>query len=302
MSAPIALFVYNRPAHTRRTVDALQKNSGSRQSDLFVFSDGPKDQSQYRAVQEVRKYISEISGFKSLHVIEREANYGLANSIIEGVSLLCQEYNRAIVLEDDLITSENFLDYMNRALEKYQDEESVMQIAGYMFPVQLKSSTDAIFLPFVNSWGWATWARAWKHFDPSAKAYSRIKEDKALRKKFEIDGCYPYFKLLKRQLEGEIDSWAIRLHLSVFMREGLTLYPVTSLIQNIGKDGSGTHFRKIPLFSINQETKKLREPVSIPIEKFPDIFVESDCFQEIKKYLNMQQSLFSKFKYLFLGE
>jgi GT2 family glycosyltransferase len=239
--APIALFVYNRPDHARLTVEALKKNALAQASDLFIFSDAPKKPEAAETVREVREYIKTISGFGAVSIVERDKNWGLADSIIDGVSRLCKEYGRVIVLEDDLITSPRFLEYMNTALEKYAAEERVMQISGYMFPVEIQTTKEAFFLPVTTSWGWATWQRAWQHFDPAAQGYEALKHDRAKRKSFDLDGAYPYFRMLESQLRGEIDSWAIRWWLSVFSRNGLVLYPRQSLIENIGFDGSGTH-------------------------------------------------------------
>jgi hypothetical protein len=239
--APVILFVYNRPWHTRQTVEALQKNRLAGDSDLFVFSDAPGKPDAFNAVQEVRDYIKSIHGFKTVSIIERKENLGLAASIIDGVTRLCDEYDRVIVIEDDLATSPHFLEYMNMALDFYAGEDRVMQIAGYMFPIRLEFDEDAFFLPFISSWGWATWKRAWRHFDPQAQAYERLHGDSALRKQFDLDGHYSYFKMLRAQQEGRVDSWAIRWYLSVFMRKGLALHPKRTLVRNLGFDGSGVN-------------------------------------------------------------
>jgi Glycosyl transferase family 2 len=239
--APIALFVYNRPAHTRQTVEALKKNALAKDSDLIIFSDAAKSESQAETVREVRQYIHQIDGFKSVTVVERDKNWGLANSIIDGVTSVVNERGRIIVLEDDLVVTPHFLDFMNRALDKYEAEQQVIQVSGYMFPVKLKIKEDALFLPLTTSWGWATWKRAWQLFDPDAKGYAQVKADLALRKRFNLDGSYDYFSMLEDQLAGRVDSWAIRWYLVTFLLEGLTLYPRQSLILNAGFDGSGTH-------------------------------------------------------------
>jgi GT2 family glycosyltransferase len=239
--APIALFVYNRPVHARQTVEALQKNELAGESDLFIFSDAPKKPEAAAAVGEVRKYIKSISGFKSVIIVERDRNFGLANSVIDGVTRLCDEYGRAIVLEDDLLTSPYFLRFMNEALDRYQNNVQVMQISGHMFPADIPAQTDAVFLPMTTSWGWATWQRAWQGFDPAAAGYETLKRDRTLRRRFNLDGSYNYFGMLEQQLRGEIDSWAIRWYLTVFLRGGLTLFPKKSLVENMGFDGSGTH-------------------------------------------------------------
>jgi GR25 family glycosyltransferase involved in LPS biosynthesis len=239
--APIVLFVYNRPTHTRRTVEALLKNEEAKESDLIVYSDAPKKPEAADAVREVRDYIRTISGFKSVSIVERARNWGLANSVIDGVTTVLNKYGRIIVLEDDLVVTPHFLGFMNRALERYKHEPKVVQISGYMFPVKIKTREDALFLPLTTSWGWATWQRAWGLFDPEAKGYARLKAEPELRKRFNLDGAYDYFSMLEDQLAGRVDSWAIRWYLVTFLFEGLTLYPRQSLVTNAGFDGSGTH-------------------------------------------------------------
>src|SRR5690348_17752623 len=109
MTAPIALFVYNRPEHTRRTVEALRHNRLAGHSRLDVFADGPKVPGDAN-VAAVRAYIRGIDGFASVSIHEREANAGLARSIIDGVTRVCEECDRVIVLEDDMVTTPWFLD------------------------------------------------------------------------------------------------------------------------------------------------------------------------------------------------
>ena len=241
MLAPVALFVYNRPDHTRQTVEALEANTLAGETPLHVFSDAPKNAAASQAVGEVRGYIRTISGFKSVTIVERETNFGLARSIIDGVTSLCAEHGRVIVVEDDLVTSPHFLTYMNDGLTRYEYEDRVMQIAGYMFPVSLKVDEDALFLPFTSSWGWATWERAWRNFDASGSGHRRLVEDQILRQAFDLNGKYGYFQMLESQLRGETDSWAIRWYLSVFLMNGLTMYPKKTLVRNCGFDGSGVN-------------------------------------------------------------
>lgn len=266
MPTPIALFVYNRPMHTRQTVEALKKNELSISSDLYIFSDAAKSEIQVEAVREVRYYIRKIDGFNSVTIVERESNFGLASSIIDGVTSVVNKYGRIIVIEDDLITSPYFLEYMNRALEKFSNDEQVMQISGYMFPGETKTVEDSFFLPITTSWGWGTWQRAWKHFDPDARGYEELKKYRSRRQAFDLDGSYPYFKMLELQLHGKVDSWAIRWWLSVFLRNGLVLYPRHSLVDNIGFDGSGTHGDKQGvLLNRDMRAEKIKFPTSIKV-------------------------------------
>jgi hypothetical protein len=239
--APIALFAYNRPRHTRATLEALGANVLARESDLHVFADAARKPEAIAGVEEVRRVLRTIEGFKSVTVVDRKSNMGLAASITEGLGGLCERYGRAIVVEDDLATSPHFLDYMNAALDRYDAEDRVMQISGHMFPANLRTPEDAIFLPFITSWGWATWARAWRHYDPLARNYGRLAGDPSLRKRFDLEGHYPYFRMLQAQQQGRIDSWAIRWYLSVFFRQGLALYPKNSMVRNLGFDGTGVN-------------------------------------------------------------
>ncbi len=241
MLAPVAIFVYNRPDHTRQTVEALAANALAAQTPLHVFSDAPRDEAARRSVEEVQSYIRTITGFKSVTIIERATNFGLARSIIDGVTSLCDAFGRVIVLEDDLVISPHFLSYMNDALTRYEHKDQVMQIAGYMFPVEVDIHEDALLLPFITSWGWATWSRAWRNFDAEAKGYERLVDDRLLRDRFNLGGHYDYFKMLRAYREGTVDSWAIRWYLSVFLHGGLALFPKKTLVSNLGFDGSGVN-------------------------------------------------------------
>ncbi len=244
MLAPIALFVYKRPTHAIQTIEALARNELAEKSHLFIFSDGPRSDADRKGVEEVRKAASHLKGFEDITLIEREQNLGLARSIISGVTDLCSKHGRVIILEDDLITSRSFLRYMNEALERYENSPQVYQISGHMFPINVSTTLDSFFLPFTTSWGWATWARAWKSFDPDMKGAPRLDQDSTLRNRFELSGSSRFYSMLKRQQAGKIDSWAIRWYLSVFLAEGLVLFPKKSLIQNIGFDGTGVHCGK----------------------------------------------------------
>lgn len=240
--APIALFVYSRPDHVRGTIEALRSNPESKESHLWIFSDAPKNQAAEAGVREVRSLVHRLSGFASVKVVERERNLGLAGSITDGVTQLSEAYGRVIVLEDDLIVSPYFLDYMNRALDLYADEDRVMHVSGYWFPVGERLPLPAsFFLRASSCWGWATWKRAWDQFEPdSSQLLERFDSDHS-RYEFDLQGTYPYFQMLQDQALGKIDSWAVRWYASVFLKSGLCLHPASSLVENKGHDGTGIH-------------------------------------------------------------
>ena len=290
MLAPIVLFVYNRAKHTRQTIEALQRNELAKESVLIIFSDAAKSQQQEEPVNEVRQYIQQINGFKSVSIVERENNFGLANSIIDGVTSILNEYGRIIVLEDDLIVTPHFLAFMNRALDKYETETQVIQVSGYMFPITIEIKEDALFLPLTTSWGWATWKRAWELFDPEAKGYARVKTDLKLRKQFNLDGAYDYFSMLEAQLAGKVDSWAVRWQLSSFLNNKLTVYPKISLIVNAGFDGSGTHGLALGLLTRSNTNDEL------DLKVFPEEIKVGDSWKKVCQALKTRWTILDRIK------
>ncbi len=239
--APIVLFVYNRLWHTQQTVEALKANKLAEESMLCIYSDGPKNESDLAKVSEMRKYLKTITGFKSLTIVERDKNYGLSRSIITGVTEIVNKYDKIIVLEDDLITSPFFLTYMNASLNYYKNEKQVVQVTGYMYPMKVKTEYDNLLLPLTSSWGWGTWKRAWKYFDIKAKGWEKLFSVNELKNRFDFGGSYPFSEMLRYQMQGKIDSWAIRWYWTVFKANGLIAYPKSSYIINIGMDGSGVN-------------------------------------------------------------
>ncbi|WP_207533779.1 glycosyltransferase [Desertivirga arenae] len=248
--APIALFVYNRPEHTRRTIKFLQQNFLAKESRLFVFSDGPK-RGHEPYVNEVRELLKGIEGFKSVEVVEREKNLGLADSIIDGVTRLTEEYGKVIVFEDDLLSSPYSLQYFNDALNHYALEERVMHICAYMYPLKNASTLPETFLyRAAGSWGWATWKRAWEYFEPNIDKIIQ-QFDSSKINDFSIDRTMNFWKQVNEFKRGQNNSWAIRWYASIFLKNGLCLNPAHSLIDNIGHDGTGVHSGKNSMYSVS---------------------------------------------------
>ena len=238
--APILLFVYNRPEHTRRCIESLLKNSLASESYLFIYADGAKDNTQQETVNEVRNYIRSIQGFKQITLMERSENWGLARNIINGVTTQVNRYGKVIVLEDDLVVAPYFLQFMNDALEVYKNEPRVGHIQACDFTQD--SSLPATFLiKWTGSWGWATWDRAWKHFNPNGNELLQELEERKLTHVFDFNGKYGFTRMLRRQIEGKNNSWAIRWNASLFLKDILSLNVGRSLVQNEGFDGSGTN-------------------------------------------------------------
>jgi hypothetical protein len=267
MPAPIALFTYNRPEHTMATIAALAGNPLAAESELVVFSDAAKVPGHQEDVQTVRQLLRSVHGFRSVSVVERESNFGLARSIIDGVTRLCNSHGRVIVLEDDLTAATCFLRFMNDALSRYASEPQVMQITGYMFPAKgYAELPQAFFSRLPASWGWATWSRAWAHFQPDAASLLERLSARGGFWEFDVKGTYGYAAMLRAQANGLLDSWAIRWYASMFLMDGLCLRPSRSLVRNTGFDGTGVHCDVSHDFDV--------ELSDAPVTEFPELVEE----------------------------
>jgi len=240
--APVCLFTYNRLVETQKTLDALKSNFLALSSDLIVFSDGAKNKSAVESVNLVREYLKTVEGFKSVTVIERQENYGLAKSIISGVSEVIDKHGQIIVLEDDLVTSPNFLSYMNKSLDFYDKKSKIWSVSGFSFPMsyQPNYNFDVAFGVRASSWGWATWADRWDKVDWDVADYTSFIKDKKAQKEFKQGGS-DLCKMLNDQMTGKINSWAIRFCYAQFKNKALDVYPVSSKIKNIGFSAEATH-------------------------------------------------------------
>lgn len=254
------------------------------QSPLFIYSDAAKTPENREGVEQTRQFIRGIDGFASVTIIEREQNWGLARSIIDGVTTQVNRFGRVIVMEDDLIAAPYFLQFMNDALETYKDEPRVGHIQGCDF-TQDTSLPDTFLIKWTGSWGWATWDRAWKLFNPDGKELLRQLEERNLTRRFDFNGTYGYTRMLRRQIEGKNNSWAIRWNASLFLADILSLNVGHSLIRNTGFDGSGTNCGGGGLYDTTLWLNPLPVEKLSPIEeneKARDAFVRyyhrTNCF------------------------
>ena len=262
--APVALFAYRRPDHLQRTIDSLAACPEATATHLDVFADGAKDTSDAEDVRAVRAGIAGITGFASVTAIERPENLGLAENVISGVTSVLHENERVIVVEDDMVVSPDFLAYMNQALDMYAHDQQVASIHGYVYATR-EALPDYFFLRGADCWGWATWRRGWALFEPDGQRLLDRLEATGSTREFDIDGAFPYSDMLRDQIAGRNDSWAVRWYASAFLAGALTLYPGRSLVANIGLDGSGTHFGDLPALVT---TAGRMPPMSrIPIEE-----------------------------------
>ena len=285
--APILLFTYNRLHHTCRCIESLLKNSLAKESDLFIYSDAAKDEAGKPAVEEVRQYIHSLQGFKQITIIERDENWGLARNIIDGVTTQVNKYGKVIVLEDDLVVAPFFLQFMNEALEVYKNEPKVGHIQACDF-TQDTTLPDTFLIKWTGSWGWATWERAWQHFNPNGKELLQELEQRKLTYTFDFNGKYGFTRMLRRQIEGKNNSWAIRWNASLFLKDILSLNVGRSLVQNEGFDGSGTNCGGGGLYASNLHLSRL------DVQKISPIVEDKKARQAFVRYYARTNSFWAK--------
>lgn len=286
MVAPILLLGFNRPQHLREAILSLSANSLALHSDIYVAIDGPRNERDIEKIQECRKIAIQAQGFRNVETIFQSENLGLSKSVISNTSRILSRYQSIIVVEDDLILSSNFLDYMNRGLDKYRDNLTVASIHGYQYPVKIPKS-ECQFLRGADCWGWATWSDRWNLFNSNSKELLDRLNAAGIANEFDSSITGNNLNLLRNQAEGKVDSWAIRWHASMYLQNKYTLFPPESLVLNNGLDGSGTHEGKSSIF----DTKLSEETYW----NFPEVVKGSQKLQRnITRYFRIK-----KFKFFF---
>lgn len=250
MPAPICVFAFDRPEHLRRTLTALAANDLAKESNLVIFCDGPRHERDKAKTALVQEFARDTEGFRSCNVIVSKANKGLGVSVIDGVTQMLTQYDRAIILEDDLITSPHFLRYMNDGLDLYADNPTVASIHGWCFPHAVSDPPETFFLRGTDCLGWGTWKRAWAMFEPDARLLLSELRRRRLQYAFNCNGIYDYMGMLRAVRDGKISSWAVRWRASAFLHDMHTLHPGRSLVQHVGGDGKGTNVGVTDLFDV----------------------------------------------------
>lgn len=281
MNTPVIVFAYNRPVHLKATIEALLRNVGAEETELYIYSDAASNENHVQAVAAVRSYSRTISGFKKIELIEREKNYGLGNNVISGVSEVLSRHEQVIVLEDDLITSPYFLQYMNNALELYALNEQVISVHGYVYPIS-RNLPDSFFLKGADCLGWATWHRGWAHFEKDGQKLLEEIETKGKQEIFDFGNAYPYTQMLRDQIEGRNSSWAVRWYASAFLKDLYTLYPGKSLVYHNGGDGTGTNAGQDMLLDVQLSDRPIKLK-AIPVRQHEEAYA---AFCEFLKKLN----------------
>ena len=293
MYAPICLFTFNRLNETQQTVKALQENYLATESELFIFSDGPKNQQTEANVTAVRDYIKSISGFKLIQIIESKENKGLADSIISGVTFIFEKYEKVIVLEDDLIASPNFLNFMNQALDFYQPDINIQSISG--FSLSLKNKINEVYFQTrPGSWGWATWKNRWKlEIFNKEKIKAELISDPDTLNKFRIKCGADMSEMLLDSIHNRNDSWYVRWAFHHFLNNHYSVFPAYSYIQNIGFGNEGIHCQGINSY--------ISEPIDEQkvTTRFPDFQIPNKKLsREFLCYFSIQHKILFRIKLL----
>lgn len=269
--APVVMFVYNRADHFKETYTALTKCPESKDTDLFIFSDGPKNDKACEGVEEVRAFACEIEGaghFKSVSIIESTENKGLAKSVISGVTQVIREYGNVIVVEDDCVCSPYFLNYMNRCLDYYKHNKTIGAISGYAPKLKFPTTySEDVFTAYRScSCTWGTWSDRWEGVDWELNNFSDFCKKTSLIKKLNSNGNDRFMRLY-RQTKGNGSSWSVRFGTHLVKNDWLTVYPRYSYIQNIGCDESGVHSKSEDAEKMSVDlTKAIKEPRITDVE------------------------------------
>lgn len=285
--APVVLFAYNRPQHVKKTLDSLTNNELARESDLFIYADGPKAEAtseQIKKIKEVRKVLREKNWCKTVTIIESQINQGLAKSIIKGVTEVVNKYGKVIVIEDDVIFSPFFLKFMNEGLETYKDDQKVLSIGSWSyFCTPEKIEGETYFFRFPDCKGWATFDRAWKLFETdAAQAYKKLKDGK-LFKYFNANLPVPHFQnMLQQQIDGKVNSWAIRWTATSVLNEKLNLFPSRTLARDIGFDEEATHNKGAKDYNAHLEISTV--PVKVISQKAEESAIAVEAWRQF--YIN----------------
>lgn len=264
--APVVLFAYARPEHTSKTLQALAANRLAENTDLIIYADAARGEKDAGRVLAVRDIVRRVSGFRSVTLIEREFNYGLARNIIDGVTEVSDSHGRVIVLEDDIVTSQDFLAFMNAALSRYEYDSRVWHVSGWNYPIDPSGLGDAFFWRVMNCWGWATWADRWQHFQ---KNPARLMETwgRGQIDRFNLDGAHDFWGQVRANSRGKLNTWAIFWYATIFEHNGLCLNPARTLVRNIGNDGSGENCGRTDDFSCSR--------LGSEFDGLPDVVEES---------------------------
>lgn len=288
MIAPIVLFAYNRPKHTEAVLLALSKNDLLSESRLIVYLDGPAENAttdDLEKINAVREVVFSRKWAKWIEFNKSEQNKGLANSIISGVTEITKRFGKAIILEDDIVVSPGFLQFMNEALDLYELDDHVMSVAAFMYPIMQHGLPETFFYSANSCWGWATWEKKWQKFENNAEyLHSRLVDNKVDWTLFNAFQGNAFKEQLENNISGELNTWAVKWHASIILNRGTVLHPRKSLTRNIGFDGSGTHC------GLDPELANMQVATAIEVKRHNRLRNDPDVQVALREYFGRKYS------------
>jgi ribosomal protein S24E len=294
--APILLFTYKRYSILNKTINSLIKNYGSENHELYIFSDGPRNNQEIKKIIKVRQLLKKITGFKKKKIYLRKKNLGLAKNITTGISKIIKSSKKVIVIEDDLILNKNFLNYMNECLNKFESEKKIWHVNGWNYDLSVSNKNkNTFFWRGMSCWGWGTWVDRWIYYKRNSN-YLVENWSKNKIRKFNYDGTYDFWSQVKRNHEKKIKTWAIFWYTTIFENKGLCVSPFNSLTHNIGDDDLSTHTPNLRN-SLDRIPKKFSFKKKIKFSFFNQIQENDEIFKNIKMKLFLNLSLKKKFKF-----
>lgn len=263
----VAVFAYNRQNHLNRVLERLEENDIKH---LYVFIDGPQDEQDERQVTAVADTVAAID-WCATTVVRRGKNLGLAASLTRGIDRVFEDHDRIVVLEDDCVPASNFISFIRASLDRYETNGSVMNVNGYSPPIGLTADYqhDVYFTRRNTSWGWGTWKEAWEHFEYEALTLAGLEEKKSEVRQVTKPAGTDLYPMLRQQLRGDIDSWAVWWSYAIARNDGLCVNPVGSKVSNIGHDGTGTHEQNSARFDVKLNERPVKA-IQWPDEPFVD--------------------------------
>ena len=291
--SPIILFVFNRPYHTIKVLDALSLNPEAKNSELYIYCDAFRIDSsneEKSLIIQTRQIVQNESRYKRISIVNQDVNKGLAHSIIDGVSEVLMKHDRVIVLEDDILPEKGFLHYMNTALNMYENVDEIGCIHAWNYTFNHNKIEQTTFLlKGGDCWGWGTWKRAWDLFESNGEKLRNEILKQNLTDSFNRNNTHGFLNMLNEQIIGKNNSWAIRWHASLFLANKFCLHPTYPIVKNIGLDGSGTHCDVEDFIQLT--TKKIK------LTKHTEFKENIDFFNSFKRGVKTKLTRWEKLKH-----
>ena len=260
---PIAFFLFNRPQETRRTFKRIAQ---MKPRTLLLVADGPRGVGEVQRCDDARAVLRHIDWPCDVRVNFADYNMGCRRRVSSGLHWVFTHVEEAIILEDDCLADESFFPFCAELLDRYRNDERVMSIAGDNFQFGRRRTPHSYYFSIIpHVWGWATWRRAWRHFDLHMRTWPMLRETGWLLDLLGDESLAAFYRdTFNRGFSGAVDTWDIQWVFANFAREGLTILPETNLVTNIGFGDDATHTRRADARESNMPIVPARFPLDHP--------------------------------------